>query len=74
MKNVFLCLVALAATCLFSGCGAGSAYRNNVNSWVGAPVQEMAAKWGNLDALRTLPGGGKEYLAVNATPPLWNEP
>lgn len=74
MKKPILCLALLCAL-LLPACGAGRAYNKNTQSWIGAPVKEMIAKWGEPFSTREGENGDREFIwYLNSTAPVWNEP
>lgn len=73
MRGSFLCLAVFGLLAL-PACGAGRAYNNNTQSWIGAPIQEMIAKWGEPFVTRPGKNGRRELIWTKSTAPLWNEP
>lgn len=44
-----------------AGCALGTSYQIATESWVGAPIEEIIAAWGNPEATEALPDGERLY-------------
>ena len=49
---------------VLGGCGAGRGYYHNVDTWIGFPVEEMKASWGEPKSVTTDSDGLKKYSWV----------
>ena len=55
--NVFVSLLLM----VLGGCGAGRGYYRNVDTWIGSPVEEMKASWGEPEDVTIDSDGLKKY-------------